>query len=221
LENKHKNWLYGLLAIASVTGIYVWYKKRFLRDPMRQIPHSKLLFVSPANGTVVAVRQFDNSEGDIFENKYENEDKIAGAIKLFAGDVDTKGTIISIHMNLDNVHIQRCPLTATLIKLQYTKGDFKNAITKDSSGLIRYENEHCSYLFQTDMGIKYKVVQIAGFIARKIESFVSEGQNVQQGAEIGVIKMGSQVTVILPQDITATVKVGDVVIDGETTIGEL
>ena len=99
---------------------------------MRQIPHNKSLFVSPANGTVVAVRRFDSSEGDIFENKYENEDKIAGAIKLFSGDVDTKGTIISIHMNLDNVHIQRCPLSAKLIKLEYTKGDFKNAITKDS-----------------------------------------------------------------------------------------
>jgi len=211
----------GILFV-SVLCLYVWYKRVFLRQPNQLLAaaYNPTKFLSPANGTVVSVRAFD-SNSDFIENKYDTEDNIAGAIKLFAGDVDTAGTIMSIHMGLDNVHYQVCPLDATVDKIEYVSGNHKNAISKSPDGVIRYENEHCSYLFQTSIGIKYKVVQIAGFVARKIESYVSEGQQVNQGDQIGVIKLGSQVTVILPSSISCMVKVGDVVDEGKTIMGTL
>jgi len=206
--------------LVTAIGTYlILYKSAFLRSPKRAISNNQEEFLSPANGTIVAVRKFDKTK--VVEDKFENEDNIAGAINLFAGDVDTTGTIISIHMKVTDVHFQRCPMSATVRKIEYSKGDFKNAISKTPDGIIRYNNEHCSYLFETPDGIKYKVVQIAGFLARKIQSFINEGQAVVQGEQIGVIKMGSQVTVVLPESIVPIVKVGDIVVDGETVLGKI
>jgi len=212
----------GIFAVAT-TVFVVWYKKVFLRQPP---PADKLKtafnpnqFLSPASGTVVAVRSFDSS--DFTENKYSAEDNIEGAVKLFAGDVDTSGTIISIHMGLDDIHFQVCPMAATVTKIDYVRGSHKNAISKGADGIIRYQNEHCSYLFETSGGIKYKVVQIAGFLARRIESYVKQGQQVNTGDKIGVINLGSQTTVILPSSILCSAKVGDKVLVGATVIGML
>ena len=84
----------------------------------------------------------------------------------------------------------------------------------------RFENEHNEMLFESASGKKYKVVQIAGFLARRIEDYVQTEQQVKQGEIIGLIKLGSQVTVIFPHDVTPIVKVGEVTIDGETVIGK-
>lgn len=198
-------------------GLLVWYKFRFLRKPKRSIISSPDWFLSAAMGKVVAVREFD--EQAIIENKYEDEDKIAGAIRIFSKDVSDSGTIISTHLSLTDVHFQRCPIDSKVLKIYYVKGDFKNAISKDEQVLIRYENEHCAILFETKEGLRYKIVLIAGFVARKIEVYVKPNQWVKQGEVISLIKMGSQVTTLLPSEVKAVVSVGEKVIDGETIIG--
>lgn len=213
-----KRLLLGTAFTLTVAGLYfILYKGRFLRKPKRNIPESDLVFVSPAMGKIVAVRKFDTD--NFVEEKFNDEDNIAGAIKVFAGDVDTSGTIISTHLSLTDVHYQRCPVDAKVVKIDYVLGNFKNAISKSESGKIRYQNEHCSILFEAESGYRFKVVQIAGFVARKIHTFVKEGDFVKQGAVIGVIKMGSQVTVVVPEAIKVVASVGDKVIDGETVIG--
>lgn len=203
-------------ALISV-GFFIWYRFRFLRKPKRAIISSPDWVLSPAMGKVVAIRKYD--ENDIIENKYENEDKIAGAIRLFSKDISQSGTIISTHLSLNDVHFQRCPIDSKVVKIEYVKGDFKNAITKDENGLIRYENEHCSILFEAKEGFRYKVVLIAGFLARKIVVYVKENQFVKQGEVFSLIKMGSQVTTLLPEEIKVVVEVGEKVIDGISIIG--
>jgi len=208
----------GTALAFTAAGLYfILYKSRFLRQPKRDIPKSPNFFVSPAMGKIVAARKFDTA--DFVEEKYDDEDNVAGAIKVFAGDVAESGTIISTHLSLTDVHYQRCPVDAKVIKIEYVLGNFKNAISKSEDGKIRYENEHCSILFESTDGYRFKVVQIAGFVARKIHTFVKEGDVVRKGDLIGVIKMGSQVTVVMPENVEFIAKIGDKVIDGETIIG--
>ncbi len=191
----------------------IFYRVWFLRQPGRNIPAKENVFVSPANGKVVSVREWNQEvlrecKGDL------------GVINVWTKDVDTAGTIISIQMNPMNVHYQRAPTGAKVISKQYSSGSFNNAVTMCNDYGIRFENEHNELLLQTASGKNYKVIQIAGFLARRIEDYVNPGQNIKQGDVIGLIKLGSQVTVILPRGIKPKVKSGDITIDGETIIAE-
>lgn len=85
---------------------------------------------------------------------------------------------------------------------------------------IRFENEHNEILVANTNGDKFKLVQIAGFVARRIVDFVEPNQEKKTGELIGLIKLGSQVTVILPNNYLPKVEVGETVIDGETILGE-
>jgi phosphatidylserine decarboxylase len=80
------------------------------------------------------------------------------------------------------------------------------------------ENERNEMLFETKIG-KIKVVQIAGFLARRIKCFVKHDQKVEKGEEIGFITFGSQVALLLPDRFTPSVKAGERVVDGETILG--
>ena len=191
----------------------IFYRVWFLRQPERNIPGNENVFVSPANGKVVSVREWNEAvlqecKGDL------------GVINVWTKDVDTAGTIISIQMNPMNVHYQRAPTGGKVISKQYSEGLFNNAVTMCNDYGIRFENEHNEILMQTTSGKNYKVIQIAGFLARRIEDYVAPEQTLKQGEVIGLIKLGSQVTVILPRGIRPTVKVGDKTIDGETVIAE-
>jgi len=204
-------------AVILSAGIFFWYRLFFLRKPKRAIISSPDWFLSSAMGKIVAVREFN--EDDIVEDKFEDEDKIAGAIRIFSKDVSDSGTIVSTHLSLTDVHFQRCPIDSKVLEIKYVRGDFKNAISKSEDGKIRYENEHCSILFETNEGLRYKVVLIAGFVARKIEVYVRKNQMVKQGEIISLIKMGSQVTTLLPKEIKVVVSVGEKVVDGESILG--
>lgn len=202
---------YGLAVLCILLVAY--YRVWFLRRPDRKIPHNENQFVSPANGTIVSIKPWHSQ--NVIETKKDN-----GAIDIWTRDVDTAGYIISIQMDVTNVHYQRAPLTATIIGEHYEKGDFNNAVRMSNEYGIRFENEHNELLFQTPEGKKFKLVQIAGFVARRIEDYVDVNQTLQQGDVWGLIKLGSQVTVILPHDAIIKATVGETVVDGESVIAE-
>lgn len=208
-------WIQRTLYAAAFFCLFciAFYRLWFLRQPERNIPHNPTEFVSPANGKVVSVRHWNTA--DLIETKGE-----LGAIHLWTSEVDTAGTIISIQMNPLNVHYQRAPQDSKLLKEIYTKGSFHNAVSMSNEYGIRFENEHNEMLFETKSGKKYKVIQIAGFMARRIVEYLNPDQTVTQGEVIGLIKLGSQVTVILPHDVAVTTQVGDIVTDGETVLGK-
>jgi len=184
-----------------------------LRQPTRNIPADNKVFVSPANGRIVSIHPWNSQSLVVSKEEY-------GAINVWTKDVDTAGTIISIQMNVANVHYQRAPVGGKVISETYTHGSFHNAVQMSNDYGIRFENEHNEFLMETTSGKRYKVVQIAGFLARRIVDYTKPGQIVNQGDVIGLIKLGSQVTVLLPHDVQVVAKNGDVTIDGETILAK-
>ena len=206
---------YTLISLAAVILFCAgFYKIWFLRQPERHIPHDNHLFISPANGVVVSVTHWDNAYLAITKEKY-------GLINVWAADVDTAGTMVSIQMDPTHVHYQRSPLDCRVLAHKHSTGNFNNALQSDNPYGIRFENEHNEILIQGADSSKYKIVQIAGFVARRIEDYVKPGQAEKQGEIIGLIKLGSQVTVILPHNVKVSAKVGETVIDGESVLGNM
>lgn len=207
-----KGALYTLLAL--LIFCLGFYKFWFLRQPARNVPHDSHLFVSPANGKVVSITHWDQNYLAITKEKF-------GLIKVWAQDVDTEGYMVSIQMDPTHVHFQRAPLDAKIIEHKHVSGSFNNALAESNEYGIRFENEHNEILVQTADSNRYKIIQIAGFLARRIEDYVQPEQTVKQGDVIGLIKFGSQVTVILPHNTTVRAKLGETVIDGESILGEV
>ncbi len=196
-----------VLVIAAFAFYYFW----FLRQPARNIPHNNNLYVSPANGEIVSIKKWNT------ETLQETKGSL-GVINVWTKDVDTAGTIISIQMDPMNVHYQRAPMAGKVVSKNYATGSFNNAVVMSNEYGIRFENEHNEFLLENTSGKKYKIIQIAGFLARRIVDYTKVEQAIEQGDVIGLIKFGSQVTVILPHDAEVTAKVGDVTIDGETIL---
>ena len=196
----------------------MFYHFYFLRHPDRKVPNSNKVFVSPANGTVISVRPF--SSDSILETK-DSPLSERGAISILASDVAPSGTIVSIRLQITDVHYQRAPIAGQVISIDYTQGNFNNAVFVPSEQGTRYENEHNSILLQSEAGLKYKVVQIAGILARSIVCQVTPLQMVNQGQILGLIKLGSQVSVVFPDSVKEIAKVGDKLIDGETVIATI
>ena len=218
--SKTKNIFIGiaLATAATITAGLLWYKFVFLREPQRNIPHDQNVLVSPANGKVIAITPYTVLDKNYLISKDGAE---AGSVRTMTDDVSPSGgTTISIQLEVTDVHVQRVPVDSTILSITRVEGDFNNAVVK-TDGNFRYENENVQVLFQTASGLKYKVIQIAGFLARRIYTFFPEGAKLAQGDKYGVIKMGSQVSVILPAGVEVVAKVGDYLIDGESVIAKI
>jgi len=135
--------------------------------------------------------------------------------------VTEKGWFVLIVMTPLDVHWQRAPAAGKVLSIKHTRGKFRNAV-KAPEKLLALENEKNEILI--DAGEKsskrrLKVVQIAGILARRIRCRVQSGQEIEKGAVIGFIDLGSQVAVLLPETVSIRVKPGEIVVDGETVIG--
>jgi len=222
-----KEWMLQVVAPLSIVGLMLgWaFEKWFLRKPARISPAKPYLFVSPANGTVIGIRKYDFTQqagGVLLEPKNEQEDGAYGYVRIMADGLNPKGYIISIALKITDIHHQRVPVDGEVKQVKYVPGSFKNALRFNNEQFLRYENENCQTTFSAAYnGLKYKVVQIAGMIARRVECNLSQWQPVKQGEIMGAIKTGSQVSVLLPEEFTVTAKEGDYVIDGETVIAML
>lgn len=119
---------------------------------------------------------------------------------------------IGIFMNIHNVHVNRAPLSGTIMEIDYKPGGYIPASNKDSD-----VNERNHVKIKTDNG-NIELTQIAGVLIRRIVSYISEGSHVERGERIGMIRFGSRVDVIIPEVYTYTVNVGDKVKAGESII---
>jgi phosphatidylserine decarboxylase len=124
---------------------------------------------------------------------------------------------ICVFMNVFNVHINRSPITGKINKIVYKKGHFFNASLDKASE----KNERSSLVLSNEKGVEIVVVQIAGLIARRILSFVSANQGLDQGERYGLIRFGSRVDIYLPIDSKINCNVGDKVIAGESVLATL
>jgi len=120
--------------------------------------------------------------------------------------------MIGIFMNIHNVHVNRAPLSGTVMEIDYKPGGYIPASNKDS-----HVNERNHVNIKTEQG-NIELTQIAGVLIRRIVSYISEGSQVKRGERIGMIRFGSRVDVIIPEVYAYTVNVGEKVKAGESII---
>jgi len=125
------------------------------------------------------------------------------------GVVLEAGRRISIFMNLWNVHVNRAPLRGTVTSMEHVPGRHAPAFHEDG------DNERLHITLATEHG-DISVVQIAGIVARRIVPYIREGEVVEKGQRIGIVRFGSKATVELPDGATSIVSEGDRVRAGQT-----
>jgi phosphatidylserine decarboxylase len=202
-------YIYGftLLAVAAAirwaTGNWVWaiaplvlaaFFLWFFRDPGRAIPDAERLIVSPGDGLVTET----------------------ASIATPAGPRQR----ISIFLSVFDVHVNRAPIGGVLSRVVYQKGKYLNAMNPDSAE--RNEQNTVTVCGAgKDEGIEVTFKQIAGLLARRIVFNLREGQTVERGQRVGLIKFGSRVDVVLPAEAILHVKVGDRVKGGSAILAAM
>jgi len=173
----------------------------FFRDPERATPAGAGLVISPADGRVLP--------------------SAVAPPPPELGMGDTPLTRISIFMNVFNVHVNRVPCEGTVIALAYRPGKFFNASFDKASEHNERMAAHIRSTGPDGREIDLAVVQIAGLVARRIKSDLTEGQQVTRGDRYGIIRFGSRLDVYLPQGIAPLVAEGQHVKAGETLLADL
>ena len=181
-----------------LVGLTIWVAA-FFRDPVRTTPRSDKLIISPADGLVTMIA------------KVPPPPELRGAEGLADGDY----TRVSIFMSVFDVHINRAPISGRIRRIAYVPGKFVNADLDKASE----DNERQNFLIEGAEGLKIGFTQIAGLVARRILAFVKEGDVVEAGQRVGLIRFGSRVDVYLPQGIAPRVILGQRAIAGETILG--
>lgn len=129
--------------------------------------------------------------------------------------VDIRGRKLCIFMNFQNVHVNRAPLKGKVTFMEHKKGGYIPAFCKDS-----HRNERHHIFIDTEHG-KIEVVQIAGTITRRIVPYIKEGDMMEKGQRIGMIRFGSRVDVTVPDNFVIECNKGDKVYAGRTAIARL
>ncbi len=129
--------------------------------------------------------------------------------------VDIRGRKICIFMNFQNVHVNRFPLDGKVISIEHKKGGYIPAFCKDS-----HKNERNHVLIDTEHG-PVEVVQIAGTAARRIVSYVKEGDNLAKGQRFGMIRFGSRVDVTVPDKFEIACQKGNKLYAGKSVIAKI
>lgn len=125
--------------------------------------------------------------------------------------------VISIFLSVFNVHVNRAPVGGRISRIEYSKGRFLAAFDERAST----ENERNSITIDSPRGFTVRFVQIAGIVARRIVCWRREGEDLQPGERVGLIKFGSRVDVFFPANAVVRVQKGQRVKAGETVIGEV
>jgi len=165
----------------------------FFRIPDRKLTTGDNLVVAPADGKVVVIEE-------IVDVEYFNGKRLQ----------------VSVFMSPANVHVNRNPISGEVVYNQYHKGKYLVAWNPKSST----ENERHSVVIKKE-GTEVLVKQIAGALAKRIVNYLQVGQKVNQTDEMGFIKFGSRVDLLLPVGTKINVELNQVVQGGVTVIATL
>ena len=179
------------LVFLLLTAFFVF----FFRDPEREIPPlDPGSVICPADGKIIDI-------SETFEDNY----------------LKCNTRRISIFLSIFDCHINRFPVSGKVVGTTYYPGKFKMAFEGDSSE----SNERLVTLIECEDGVRVIIVQVAGFLARRIVSRAKFGDVLEIGEKFGIIKFGSRVDVYLPEDVKVGVEVGQKVVAGRTVIAWL
>ena len=162
----------------------------FFRDPERTSPAGEGVFLAPADGRVVEVKQ-------VHEPRF----------------LQGEGLKIGIFMSLLDVHVNRVPVEGQVVLVEHVPGQFLQAFRPEASEV----NEHNLVGLESRHG-RVLVKQVAGIMARRVVCWVRPGQKVQAGDRLGVVKFGSRVDLYLPPGAAPAVQAGDRARGGVTVI---
>ena len=166
----------------------------FFRDPERTPPEGEDLVISPADGKVVLIRKV---EEDVYLNQ--------------------SATQISIFLSPLNVHVNRNPVSGDLEYVKYHPGKKLMAWDENASEL----NERADFGVKHPSGTKFFFKQITGFLARRIVYHIKEGDTLKVGDRFGMMKFGSRMDVIVPENVEILVKEGDRTVAGQSILGKI
>jgi len=185
----------GYLWLSTLVSIVFFaFVLQFFRNPKRAIPESDdALVYAPADGQVVVIEETEETE-------YFNSKRLQ----------------VSIFMSPLNVHVNRNPLGGEVRYLKHHPGKYLVAWHPKSST----ENERTTVVIQNNEA-EVLLRQIAGAMAKRIRNYLSVGQTVAQGSDMGFIKFGSRVDLFLPLDAKIQVSIGDKVKGNKTVIAEI
>lgn len=186
----------GAAILVASGAVLAW---RFFRDPERSPPDDRRAILSPADGVVIYINEFDRgvSPGGI-KGKGRYSLKELTKSDVFSGG----GCVIGIGMSFLDVHVNRAPVAGTIEQLSHIPGEFISL--KRPEALAR--NERAFMLIRTAEGHLVGMVQIASRLVRRIVTYVKLHDTVAAGQRIGMIKFGSQVDLILPAEMRASVR---------------
>ncbi|MDR0605543.1 MAG: phosphatidylserine decarboxylase family protein [Bacteroidales bacterium] len=184
-------WFYICYPLYMLGILVLFFTVRFFRNPQRDIEINKNAIYAPADGKIVVIEK-------LLESKYLHENRIQ----------------ISIFMSPMNVHVNYYPISGEVVLCDYYPGDKMLAWHPKSSEL----NEHSSVVIEDNEKRKVLVKQIAGAMARRIICKAKEGETVQQGDELGIIKFGSRVDVLLPMNVRVNVDMKEKVVAKKTIL---
>jgi len=175
--------------VELLAWVIVLFVLQFFRDPPRDIPQDAGAVLSPCDGRVIKVERSQDTYGQ------------------------REAILVSVFMNVFNVHSNRSPVDGKIELVQYFPGKFVNADLDKASS----ENERNAVVIKTAEGHTVTFVQVAGLIARRILCYVKAGDVLARGQRYGFIRFGSRVDVYLPLDANVKVSIGDKV-SATTTI---
>ena len=184
----------GWTGLGAVLGTGTVLTAWFFRNPARAVPQAPKLIVSPGDGRVLAVVEED-------EPRFLKERAIR----------------VSIFLSPLNVHINRIPCEGTVTAVTHFPGRFQVASRPGAT----LENEQTAVLIETDTGHRVLCVQVAGYVARRIVTWLEPGERVARGERYGLIRFGSRMDVYLPTSTQMKVTSGDQVRGGTSVIGVL
>lgn len=182
---------YLIYAIALLLVVFILF---FFRDPDRVTPDDDSLIISPADGKVVMVREV---EEDIY--------------------IKGKATQISIFLSPMNVHVNRVPASGTIEYVKYHPGVYLMAWDERASSM----NERADFGLKLNSGLKIFFRQITGFLARRIVYSITETDRVKAGSRFGMMKFGSRMDVLVPEEVQVMVREGDHTVAGESILGKI
>jgi phosphatidylserine decarboxylase len=183
-----------------LVGLTIWVAT-FFRDPVRTTPRGDKFIIAPADGLITMI------------TKVPPPPQLRGPDGLADGEYSR----VSIFMSVFDVHINRAPIAGRVRRIVYVPGKFINADLDKASE----DNERQHLLIEGADGLKIGFTQIAGLVARRILSFVREGDAVEAGQRVGLIRFGSRVDVYLPAGTAPQVLLGQRAIAGETVLGQV
>ncbi len=182
-----------MMGVASLLSLLAIFVFYFFRDPERDIPPAEGLVVCPGDGKII----------DICE--VEEASFIQGMCRR-----------ITIFLSVFNVHVQRAPVSGHVAHREYRPGEYAVAWHPKAS-----EKNEQSSLGLIANGDRVLVRQIAGLIARRIITYPEQGDRVERGDRIGLIRFGSRVDLFVPLDWSLDCAVGDKVAGGSTVLARV